>query len=88
MALGLDILGGGTSTICRFSKKIFLDKLVDMNLVYQDTIFSPISNKKVNYNMLQDSTQEHLIELCLLIGTLEFADKDENINFEKTSTRC
>ncbi len=68
------------------SLKIFLDKLVDMNLVYQDTIFSPISNKKVEItNMLARFNPRASNRIMFLAhwDTREFADKDENINFRK-----
>ena len=60
--------------------------MLDMNLVYQDTIFSPISNKKVEItNMLARFNPRASNRIMFLAhwDTREFADKDENINFRK-----
>ena len=57
-----------------------------MNIVYQDTIFSPISNKKVQItNMLARLNPRASNRIMFLAhwDTREFADKDENIDFRK-----
>ena len=65
------------------SLKTFLDKLVEINLVFKDTIISPISNKKVeitNFLARFNPRSSDRIMIMAHWDTREIADKDSNYN--------
>ena len=65
------------------SLKVFLDRLVEMNLVYKDSILSPISNRYVeitNFHVRFNPRSSNRILFLAHWDTREFADKDNDIN--------
>ena len=62
------------------SLKVFLDNLAEMNLVYKDSIISPISNKSVeitNFHVRFNPRASDRILFLAHWDTREFADKDD-----------
>lgn len=62
------------------SLKVFLDNLAEMNLVYKDTIISPISNKYVeitNFHVRFNPRASDRILFLAHWDTREFSDKDD-----------
>ena len=65
------------------SLKLFLDNLVEVNLVYKDSIINPLTNKEVEItNFLARFNPRSSDRIMFLAhwDTREFADKDSNFN--------
>ena len=65
------------------SLKLFLDNLVEVNLVYNDSIINPLTNKEVEItNFLARFNPRSSDRIMFLAhwDTREFADKDSNFN--------
>ena len=63
--------------------KVFLDNLVEVNLVYKDSIVSPVSNKSVeitNFHVRFNPRASNRILFLAHWDTREFADKDSDVN--------
>ena len=63
------------------SLKVFLDKLVDMTIVYKDSIINPISNEKVEIVNFLSRFNPRASERIMFLAhwdTRQIADKDKN----------
>jgi len=64
------------------SLKVFLDNLVEMNLVYKDSVYSSVGNSMVEITNMHARFNPRASDRILFLAhwdTREFADKDENI---------
>ena len=64
------------------SLKVFLDNLVEMNLVYKDPIYSSVGNNMVEITNMHARFNPRASDRILFLAhwdTREFADKDDNI---------
>ena len=66
------------------SLKVFLDRLVEMNLVYKDSVYSSVGGNMVEITNMHARFNPRASERILFLAhwdTRQFADKDENIKY-------